>query len=131
MHNFLKPTTIHVDMGTFRAREPLPICPHCGALARPNVLMFGDLDWVSDRSDTQEYRLLKWLKDLQRNGAKLAVVEIGAGKAVPTVRYQSERVAGSNNGTLIRINPRDYEVPAGQIAIPLGGFEGIKRVLAS
>ena len=26
----------------FRAREPLPRCPDCGALARPNVLMFGD-----------------------------------------------------------------------------------------
>jgi len=32
---------IEVDPETFRARAPLPRCA-CGALARPNVLMFGD-----------------------------------------------------------------------------------------
>ena len=33
---------VDVDPETFRARRPLPSCPACGGLARPNVLMFGD-----------------------------------------------------------------------------------------
>src|SRR5438270_3266667 len=34
--------TVGVEEATLRAREPLPTCPSCGALARPNILMFGD-----------------------------------------------------------------------------------------
>ena len=36
---------VTVDPVTFRARPPLPCCPQCGALARPNILMFGDWGW--------------------------------------------------------------------------------------
>lgn len=32
-----------VDSATMRARAPLPACPTCGALARPHILMFGDV----------------------------------------------------------------------------------------
>src|SRR6476469_10538792 len=39
-------TAIDVDASTFRAAEPLPRCNCCGGLARPNVLMFGDVNWV-------------------------------------------------------------------------------------
>jgi len=60
---------------------------------------------------------------------KLVIIEIGAGTAVPTVRLLSERVASSFDGTLIRINPRDFKVPSKRdISIPLGGLEGIKRI---
>jgi NAD-dependent SIR2 family protein deacetylase len=38
-------TDVAVDPATMRARPPLPTCPRCGALARPNILMFGDGDW--------------------------------------------------------------------------------------
>lgn len=120
---------IEVDEETFQAQEPLPICPKCGSLARPNILMFGDWLWVGDRSDVQGIRLAQWMDTLQTQGMRLAVVEIGAGQAVPTVRYQSEHVAAHHNSTLIRINPRDYEVPHGSISIPLGGLDGITRIL--
>jgi len=33
---------VTVEESTFRALEPLPRCRNCRALARPNVLMFGD-----------------------------------------------------------------------------------------
>src|SRR5579883_1720475 len=36
---------IEVDEATMRAREPLPRCPVCAAVARPNILMFNDWDW--------------------------------------------------------------------------------------
>ena len=42
-------TDLHIDLETLEARGELPQCPHCGALARPNVLMFNDMDWVEPR----------------------------------------------------------------------------------
>jgi len=119
---------VDVDEAQFRAREPLPRCPRCGALARPNVLMFNDWDWVEHRTRAQSGRFRRWLDGLARIGAFLAVVELGAGRAVATVRMTSEGIAGAGKAVLIRINPRDYDVPAGHIAIPLGAEEGIRRL---
>ena len=65
------------------------------------------------------------------SGASLAVVELGAGKAVATVRMTSEGVVRGAKATLIRINPRDYDVPADHIGIPFGACEGIRRVIES
>ena len=59
---------------------------------------------------------------------KLAVIEIGAGTAIPTVRSISERTATRYEGTLIRINPREPEVPVGHLGIPLNAAEGLRRI---
>jgi NAD-dependent SIR2 family protein deacetylase len=120
-----------IDETQFRARDPLPRCPKCGSLARPNVLMFNDWDWIPHRTRGQSERFRRWLEGLSRNGSSLAVVELGAGKAVATVRMTSEGVARGERATLIRINPRDYDVPAGHIAIPCGAGDGIRRVIES
>ena len=56
------------------------------------------------------------------------MIEPGAGSAIPTVRYTSERVLKSIGGTLIRINPREHEVPSGQIGLPFEAAEGIARI---
>ncbi len=119
---------IEIDMEKFEAKEPLPECIHCHRIARPNILMFGDWEWISDRTDDQLYLYEKWLNSIRVKNYKLAIIEIGAGKAVPTVRYQSENIASRFGATLIRINPRDYDVPQGHISIPLGGLEGIKKI---
>jgi len=113
-----------VDETQFRARDPLPRCPKCGSLARPNVLMFNDWDWIPHRTRIQSDRFSRWLEGLSPNGASLAVVELGAGKAVATVRMTSEGVVRGAKATLIRINPRDYDVPAGHIGIPFGPTRG-------
>lgn len=120
---------VNVDEEKFQALEPLPLCRSCGFLARPNVLMFGDWFWVSGRSDAQTERFQEWLRTIQQEDFRLAIVEAGAGEAVPTVRYTSEQVAARFGGTLIRINPRDYRVPPGHLAIPLGSAEGINRIV--
>lgn len=112
----------------FRALEPLPGCRNCSALARPNVLMFGDWSWLAWRTDAQQSRFSEWVARLARCSAKLAVVELGAGTAIPIVRYTSERVLRTVSGTLIRINPREHEVPSGQIGLPLAAAEGIQRI---
>jgi len=125
-------TEISLDEETFRARPTLPECPACGALARPNVLMFGDWNWIPYRSQVQERRFSAWLE--RGAGLRIAVVELGAGSAVPTVRLTSERVASRFGGTLIRINPREPLAPQGQIGISAGALEtltAIDRVISS
>jgi len=110
----------------FRAQDPLPHCPHCGALARPNILMFGDWQWESHRTDAQSQRLQQWLADLEASDATLAVVELGAGTAVPTVRMTSEDICRHFDIPLIRINPRESQ--GAQIAIEMGALEALEMI---
>ena len=122
------PDDVAVDETTFRAREPLPACPRCGALARPNILMFGDFDWDPDRSVAPSDRLSTWLASVAAAGARLAIVECGAGRAVPTIRHFCERAARQAGGTLVRINPRESDVPPGHIALPMGALEALHAI---
>jgi NAD-dependent SIR2 family protein deacetylase len=91
-----------VDEGQCRLRSPLPRCPGCKAVARPNALMFDDPVWIDARTHKQMTRIRKWLSGVQ----KLVVVELGAGRAIPTVRNYSEW----HGPRVIRINPRDYAI---------------------
>ena len=120
---------VHVDMEAFIATGELPKCRNCGRLARPNILMFGDWNWISYRSNAQGERLHRWFQRLNTAKAKLAIIEMGAGKAVPTVRLRSQQTSKNIDSTLIRINPRDYDVPQGAIGIPLGAKEGLNKIL--
>ena len=123
---------VEVDAETILATSPLPACSRCGAVARPNVLMFGDWDWCDARTAQQFDRYAEWLADIERRGLRLTVIELGAGTAIPTVRHECERRAASLPGAqLIRINPRDDEVPRGGIAIPLGALDGLRRIEAA
>jgi NAD-dependent SIR2 family protein deacetylase len=117
---------IQIDESTMRAVEPLPACPSCGALARPNVLMFGDWGFDPIRTDAQHRQLELWLRTL--GGCRLVVVECGAGMAVPTVRLVCEDQCRQSGGTLIRINPREPGVPPGQIALPLGALDALRAI---
>lgn len=108
-----------VDTESLRAHRPLPSCPNCGGLARPNILMFDDYDWAPNRSQAQLDELNTW----RRANRDLVVVEIGAGLAVPTVRRQAE-LATAATGALIRINPRESAVRHGRgISLPGGALE--------
>jgi hypothetical protein len=59
---------------------------------------------------------------------KLVVVEMGAGIAVPTVRYQGEQLVRERNARLVRINPRDPEVPEGEISLSMGALEALRAI---
>ncbi len=123
---------INIDNNKFEAKEPLPKCSKCGSVARPNILMFGDWNWLSHRSDDQGNRFDKYLHELKHNNIKPVIIEHGAGKAVPTVRIKSERIASEFESTLIRINPRDYHIPSyiNGIEINTGALEGIFNISA-
>ena len=116
---------VHVDMQTFRAREPLPHCRFCGSCSRPNILMFGDATWLEARTAGQFRGYQTWLKSIR--GHRLAIIEIGAGTAVPTVRRQCEWLARATGGTLIRINPREAH---GQdvISVAASGLQALKSI---
>ena len=120
-----------VDTERFRALE-WPRCPRCGATARPNILMFGDWGWDASRTERQEERFAAFLTELKKKNRRLAIVEIGAGTAVPTVRLTGESLARELGAKLIRINPREPEIEADLgWGLALGGLEGIERILST
>lgn len=123
-----KDEQVVVNETVFEAKDPLPKCPHCGALARPNILMFGDSHWSYDRTGDQNRRFEQFIYKVKAGRPPVAIIEMGAGKAIPTVRLNSEMLTQRLNATLIRINPRDYEVPQGHISIPLGAKEGVELI---
>ena len=123
-------TELNVDLEHFRAESPLPKCPYCGAVARPNILMFGDWSWIGLRTQAQEARFDAWLSQFRHDGKDLVIVEIGAGTAVPTVRHTDEGIASRYESFLIRINPRESFIPRGinGVEIPLGALDTLTRI---
>jgi len=119
-------TNIEIEEG-FKAKEPLPTCRYCGAMARPNILMFGDYGWEYHRTDSQRERLTAWMDSIEQEGAKLAIVELGAGTAVPTVRHTSEQIASRFDVPLIRINPR--ESMGAELGLAMGALEALDLIL--
>jgi NAD-dependent SIR2 family protein deacetylase len=117
---------VAIDFETMRALRPLPACPACGTLARPNILMFGDWGWDSSRTDAQQKNMTAWLRAI--GGGSLVILELGAGQAVPTVRATCEDIARRYRGTLIRINPREPDVPAGHISLPMGALSTLRTL---
>ena len=121
-----EPKPIQIDEELFRALDPLPKCRICSALARPNVLMFGDCSWIDRRTQAQGLRLQAWLEEV--SAAHCAIIELGAGSAIPTVRHFAEMVAEKTNGALVRINPREYNVPEGSIGLEMAAVEAIAQL---
>ncbi len=114
-----------VDEAQCLLRNQPPACPHRGAMARPNILMFGDSAWVGDRSYTQARRQESWLRTVSRP----LVIEIGAGTTVPTVRWFSERIIHEFDGRLVWINPTEHRVPTSlDVGIPVGALQGLSAI---
>lgn len=106
-----------------------PTCPDCGAIARPNVLMFGDWDWESHRTDQQAQREDRWLKEMAQERARVVIVEIGAGTAIPSVRHFSHRLIRDLGARLIRINVRESQVPdTRDVGLAMGALEALTRI---
>jgi NAD-dependent SIR2 family protein deacetylase len=117
--------TIPVDFDTMRAQH-VPQCRHCRQPARPNILMFGDYSWLSDRTRGQEMRFESFLSQHQHE--PVVVIEMGAGTAIPTIRYMSERIGHQHHATVIRINPREAHIAGGHVSLPCGAVEGLEGI---
>ena len=111
-----------VDINRCVLTSDLPLCPHCGTLARPNILMFGDGGWVSKYRDEQHKRLSNW-KILP---AKPVILEFGAGTAVATVRYLGD----TWGPPLIRVNPREpYVKHQHHLRYPMGALAFLEELV--
>lgn len=97
-------TRFGVDVGT----SPLPCCPSCSGLL-PQV------------AQAQQARLDRWLN----NTIRILVIEMGAGRNVPTVRHFSQGIGMP----LIRINPTDPELDgATGVSLRLGALEALRTI---
>jgi NAD-dependent SIR2 family protein deacetylase len=119
--------TFDVDLATMRSRQ-VPRCPNCGAVSRPNILMFGDYSWVDARTASQRERLEDFLADVR--GLRLFVIELGAGTAVPTIRFTTERLA-RGDAFAVRVNPREPDIGPPHLALPSGALEAIAGIDAA
>lgn len=100
---------------------PLPRCPACGALARPNILMFGDCGWIDTPYSFRKTSLQAWIGGTER----LVVVEIGAGTAIPSVRLFGE----ATSRPIIRINPGESAGREGlDISLPWGALSALREL---
>ena len=113
-----------VDEAQCRLTSPLPRCPDCGALLRPNILMFGDWGWLSQVAQEQQARLEAWRQGVEH----LLVIELGAGTGIPTVRHYSE----GQGKPLIRINMTDAELRRAQgVALQMSAVEALRGIDAA
>jgi len=94
-----------VDETTMKAVGDLPKCPRCKGLARPNIRMFGDIEFLETMLERRETDFRAWTEKVENSS--VVVVELGAGTYIPTVRWAGERFK-KQGATLIRINPRDF-----------------------
>jgi NAD-dependent SIR2 family protein deacetylase len=105
---------LEVDLPTMTCRSPMPRCPYCLELARPNTVMFRDTAWLWTRCKEQRIRYGQWLEQVA--GTRIVAIELGAGLAIPSVRHECEREANM----VIRINLRESDAPAQGIAFTSG-----------
>ena len=118
------PYSLNIDHQTMSAIPPLPKCPRCGAMARPNILMFGDWGWDSSHAETQQQQLRSWLASLA--GAPLVVVECARAPRFPPCGSPARTSLAATSATLIRINPREPEVPEDQISLTMGAYDALR-----
>ena len=116
---------LSINLETMRSRS-IPGCTHCRGVSRPNILMFGDWSWISDRTDQQRKKFRQFQND--NRGKRTVVIELGAGKAIPTIRYTSEELGETAGTTVIRINPREAGIDAPHISLEYGALEGLQKI---
>jgi NAD-dependent SIR2 family protein deacetylase len=92
------PPDLDIDLEALQARGTLPRCPECGVLARPNVMMFGDVRWVARATKVQQQRYAKWLASVR------------------------SRV------TLVRINSDASDADEPAVPIRMGALEALSRI---
>ena len=122
------PPDLKIDLATFRALGTLPRCPECGAMARPNVMMFGDPAWVPEVAQVQKARYAAWLASVR--GKRVVAIEFGAGAAIPTIRRLGEDLAERGIATLVRINTDANDADEPAVPIRMTALEALTRIEA-
>jgi NAD-dependent SIR2 family protein deacetylase len=118
---------VPVDQATMRAGR-VPRCPRCRGVARPNILMFGDMGWLPDRTQAQRRRFQAFEA---RAPDPMVIVEMGAGTAIPSIRFASESLGRRPGAVVVRINPREPRIDAPHLSLPVGALEGLRAIDAA
>lgn len=115
---------LEVDLATMRASR-VPRC-RCGAVSRPNILMFGDYAWIPSRTHAQDALFEAFLEET--GDRPVVVVELGAGTAVPTIRFTSERLGRRPGAVVVRVNPREGQIAPPHLSMAAGALEGLEAI---
>ncbi len=98
---------LEMNMQQCRINSAIRICRERHGLPSTNVMMFNDWDWLSFRTDPQSQLQETWMQQMHRP----MVIELVASKAILSVRHFNQRILTAFSGRLIRINPRERQVP--------------------
>lgn len=108
----------------------VPTCRNCGYRVFGNVR--GGSWFIHAHYDEQQERLKEFLRLQKQNKKKLLIIELGAGFNTPTVsRFVMESIAFDFMAKMIRINPKDSEIPPeiNGLSLPTG-IEVLKEINA-
>ena len=108
--------------------EHVPKCIYCGDVARPNILMFNDFFFIPTRMNTQENEFTSFV---ERCPKPITVIEVGAGRAIPLIRWRGEKLGTDCGATVVRINPQEPVIKAPHISIAEGGARALERINAA
>jgi NAD-dependent SIR2 family protein deacetylase len=118
---------ILIDEDAFQATGDLPACPKCGAIARPNIMMFGDGQWIEKLSEQQAKRLSAWKMSLK--GSRYVIIEIGMSSSESIYNGAFEESPKFNNPTTIIINPKvASSTHLHHMSLPMGGLDAISSI---
>lgn len=117
-----KHLNIQVNPDTLLAISSLPRCPDCGGIARPNILMFNDWDWLDNRAREQYRYYQQWSESTKKQN--IAIIEIGAGVSVGRIRS----IGDIDPHSLIRINPRHPDGRNGTISLAMDALEALTAI---
>ncbi len=99
-----------------------PLCPHCGSIARPHILMFGDGEYVGHSEQDRNFkRFLQFPIDL--------AILVGSSGMVPTNDYIALQLKQSGT-QLININPdpSTNSIASAELFLPLKSLEAFQTL---
>lgn len=106
------------------------VCNHCGSLLRPNICMFYDADFINDRYFNQSKKFEEFY--YKKRNSNVAIIEIGAGNKIASIRADSTMRAFEQKTKVIRINPNseigDFDDP-NVIFLEASAKEGISFLM--
>ena len=82
-------------------------------MARPNVLLFNDSGYSFRRGAAQASRFHDFRRRVERGRLPLVVIELGAGTAIPSIRFLTEEFLPLRHASVFRVNPERGRLPGG------------------
>ncbi len=110
-----------LDHDTMKASN-YPTCPHCGGIARPHILMFGDGEYTGHPEQERNFQAFA------RRAVDLVIL-VGSSGAVPTNDYLAKEFMRAGAETLnINLDPSANAIVGTEYFLPLKGKEAFERL---